>query len=254
MVATHIDRKHIHNHIVLNSVHQETGKKWQFSKAQLYDLREQSDSLCRQYGLSVIDNGKGWRSYGEYTGQSWKRQLAQDIAKSLARSMNREDFLHYLHQSGISADFGATNILFTLPDGKKCSSVSLKSYGDFSKGNIERHLQYNHSAVRAGLGNHTVLVQAFEEIAALFPDRNSTDMQVDYFNGRMPRLEGQALIEWILMYKVSSSVSYTSNPQPLEQRQRGLLETLDEPASSGIGQPGGSPHLVCPSPKEIPIR
>jgi hypothetical protein len=62
VVATHTDRQHIHNHIVLNSVNYKTGLKWQQSKKDLQLLKDKSDQQCRDYGLSVIEKGNGWKS------------------------------------------------------------------------------------------------------------------------------------------------------------------------------------------------
>jgi len=56
MVATHIDRGHIHNHFVLNSVSFIDGKKYNDCTATYMNLRRESDTLCREYGLSVIEN------------------------------------------------------------------------------------------------------------------------------------------------------------------------------------------------------
>lgn len=224
VVTTHTDRNHIHNHIVLNSVHQQTGEKWQLSKSQLYEMRNYSDQLCKFHGLSVIEKGQGWKSYGEHTGKSWKWQLAQTVAQTLRVSFERDVFLHRLYKHGITVEFGKKNLLFILPDGKRCSSEKLRHYGDFSGSNIERHLQYNNQALRAGMRNRDIVTQAFRGIAALFPDRETNNMINDYYTGKMPVFEGQALVDWILMRKGASCINW--DEKPLEQREQGILETL----------------------------
>ena len=55
IVCTHVDRDHIHTHIVFNSVSYLTGEKYYGNKKSLWIMREESDRLCRKYGLSVID-------------------------------------------------------------------------------------------------------------------------------------------------------------------------------------------------------
>ena len=54
LVATHIDREHIHSHFILNSVSAETGLKYHPDKNEIQRLRDYSDNLCRKYGLSVV--------------------------------------------------------------------------------------------------------------------------------------------------------------------------------------------------------
>ena len=55
IVCTHVDRDHIHTHIVFNSASYLTGEKYYGNKKSLWIMREESDRLCRKYGLSVID-------------------------------------------------------------------------------------------------------------------------------------------------------------------------------------------------------
>lgn len=58
VLSTHTDRKHIHNHFAINSVNAETGEKLHTSKADLAAIKELSDALCREYGLSICEPGK----------------------------------------------------------------------------------------------------------------------------------------------------------------------------------------------------
>ncbi len=114
-VVTHTDRKHIHNHIVLNSVNYKTGLKWQQSKKDLQLLKDKSDQLCRDYGLSVIEKGKGWKSYGEnranYSDVIWKRRLAETVAESIGRRNTSEEFIHYLKDEGIEVNFLSNSMI-----------------------------------------------------------------------------------------------------------------------------------------------
>ena len=54
LVTTHLDRHHLHNHFILNSVSFVDGKKYNYSKQELYYMREVSDYYCRRHGLSVV--------------------------------------------------------------------------------------------------------------------------------------------------------------------------------------------------------
>lgn len=55
VLTTHIDKGHIHNHILFNNVSFETGKAYQSNKKTYHQIRNHSDDLCRKYKLSVID-------------------------------------------------------------------------------------------------------------------------------------------------------------------------------------------------------
>lgn len=195
VIATHTDRKQLHNHIVLNSVDWQTGRKWQSSKSDLYRLREASDRLCIEYGLSVIDKSKGWQQSGEYRAgdKSWKRQLAQDIADCLEQSSTRQDFLHNLDDLGLDADFGKSNIMFYVrKDGAaryglskevSCENKRLMCYGDFSKDNIENTLNCNNELIRMGWSDVPVLQEALLSVGAMFRPDDSGYLQQQYFDG-----------------------------------------------------------------------
>ena len=198
MVATHTDRQHIHNHIVLNSVNFETGLKWQQSKKDLQALKVLSDQLCRDYGLSVIEKGKGWKSYGENQANinagSWKCNLAEVVADAISKSNTREEFLHYLNAKGIEADIQTDKVLFILPDGKKCGSDKLLSYGDFTKENLNNTIQYNELTFMDALNNPVLMYEAVKLASGILGRNDTRDLQDKYIQGKsLSALEGDAL-------------------------------------------------------------
>ena len=54
LVATHVDREHLHSHLVVNSVHPDTGKKLHFTPRTLEQMRKVSDQICMEHGLSTL--------------------------------------------------------------------------------------------------------------------------------------------------------------------------------------------------------
>ena len=82
VVTTHIDKGHIHNHIIFCAVNFVDHHKYNSNKRSYYGIRNMSDKLCRENGLSVVVPGKGskGKSYAEYqaekTGTSWKGKLS----------------------------------------------------------------------------------------------------------------------------------------------------------------------------------
>ncbi len=102
VVSTHSDRDHIHSHFVLNSVNAETGKKFHISEKDVETLMQVSDSICREYGVSVIapvpksERAKPM-SDREYrsaeNGQSWKIRLEAVISNTMQMSSSKEHFI-----------------------------------------------------------------------------------------------------------------------------------------------------------------
>jgi hypothetical protein len=208
IVATHTDRKHLHNHIVLNSVNWNNGYKWQQTPRDLQQLKVFSDELCKEYGLSVVSNNRaiGWKSYGEnralHENKCWKANLAKDIAESISKSANREDFVHYLNKHNIDADFRTNNIIFTLCNGLKCSNGKLMAYGDFSLENIKQHLNFRSTALSNGLQDAGVLYEAYQLAGSLLKPQNPDYIVQKFARGdELSGLEGQELINAILAIK-----------------------------------------------------
>jgi hypothetical protein len=222
VVATHTDRQHIHNHLVLSSVNFKTGLKWQQSKKDLQNLKNLSDQLCRDYGLSVIDKGKGWRSYGENrangNGGSWKQSLAEVVVDAIYVSNTREEFLHYMNSHKIEIDFRADKVIFEMSDGKKCGSDKLLSYGDFTKENLDNTIQYNQLTFMDAINNPAVMYDAIR-IASEFLGRDyRSELQGKYLRGeRLSALEGEALKHAIHelkkggRYRANKTISNDSN-------------------------------------------
>lgn len=98
VIATHIDRGHVHNHLIINSVSHADKKKFHCTASTLRFIRRSSDILCKNYGLSVITEPKeNHKSHYEYSlekkGQSWKALLRKNIDKAILNATDFDDFL-----------------------------------------------------------------------------------------------------------------------------------------------------------------
>ena len=74
IVSTHVDKDHIHNHIIINSVNPSTGMKWVNNKTSLKAIWQESDKLCQQYGLTTIKKHSGLRGIDQTTQKLAERE------------------------------------------------------------------------------------------------------------------------------------------------------------------------------------
>lgn len=105
VIGTHLNRKHLHNHIVLNSVSFIDGKKLRFNKQSYRELQEISDQLCRKYGLSVIESKAHGKSYKEWLNEkegkpTVRGQIRADIDQAIKESFNYGTFINNLEKRG----------------------------------------------------------------------------------------------------------------------------------------------------------
>ena len=105
VLTTHIDKGHVHNHLIFNAVDFVDHHAYKSYKRIYYDMREVSDRLCKENGLSVIppSQGKGM-SYKEYTeakrGTSWKQKLKQTIDRNIIMAKDYDEFLKLMQDAG----------------------------------------------------------------------------------------------------------------------------------------------------------
>jgi hypothetical protein len=149
-VYTHTDKDHYHNHIVINSVNLETGKKYQSNKKQRDLVKKENDNVCREHGLSVTERGTAKMRYTqaekgivfdreEY---SWKDELRELIENAKAHTSNLETFSEYLEGKGVEVKLRGETISYKPENANKW--VRGRTLGaDYEKGAIdyehERH-------------------------------------------------------------------------------------------------------------------
>ena len=106
VLTTHIDKGHVHNHIIFCAANFVDHHKYNSNKRSYYGIRNMSDKLCRENGLSVVVPGKGskGKSYAEYqaekTGTSWKGKLKVAIDALIPQVSSFEELLQRLQAAG----------------------------------------------------------------------------------------------------------------------------------------------------------
>lgn len=106
VLTTHIDKGHIHNHIIFCAANFVDHHKYNSNKRTYYGIRNMSDKLCREHGLSVVVPCKGnkGKSYAEYqakkTGTSWKGKLKTTVDALIPQVADFEELLRRLESAG----------------------------------------------------------------------------------------------------------------------------------------------------------
>lgn len=125
LVATHLDKEnHLHSHFVINTVSFVDGKKFHRTGQDYRAMREASDALCQEYGLSIIENpqpGKA-KHYAEHRAEqngkpTWRSLIKRDVDAALRQSMTERQFFHALQGMGYEVKVGAD--ISVRPKGKE---------------------------------------------------------------------------------------------------------------------------------------
>ena len=155
VVATHVNTKCVHNHIVINSVSFRDGMKFHDSRDTYRLLRETSDRICLERGLSIVENPKG-RGVSQYVykmekaGMPTRYNVArQAIDESVALSLTIEEFKAELRKRGYNYRFDSQRKYWTItPPGWK-KAIRIHQLGEnYTREAIERRIYENDPSVR----------------------------------------------------------------------------------------------------------
>lgn len=147
IVSTHIDKDHIHNHFLINSVNIDTGMKWKADKATRKNMRKVSDTICKQYGLSIIKNESGLRGIDQATqklaeqGKSWKVELCKALDEATKICNSKKEFIEFMKHKSFVITRYEKDITFQKVGEKKKIRVSrlAREFGDcYTKENLEK--------------------------------------------------------------------------------------------------------------------
>lgn len=204
-IYTHADKEHVHNHIVINSINLETGKKYQSNKQQRELIKQENDNVCRSHGLSVPERDTAKLRYTQTEsaliekGQSsWKDELREEIEYAKAHTNDFKSFSEHLEQKGISFKIRGKNVSYKPENVNKW--VRGKTLGqDYDKGALEyefesKERERENDTVRAYADNIKVnwdlVEQQTEQLRQQRLRRNEKSKQTGY--GVHSRNEKQA--------------------------------------------------------------
>ena len=142
-IYTHTDKEHVHNHIVINSIDLETGRKYQSNKQQRDLVKQANDDICREHGLSVPERDtaklrytQAEKSLIEKDQYSWKDDLREKIEHAKEHTSDFKSFSEHLEKSGIEFKVRGKNVSYKPENVNKW--VRGKTLGqDYDKGALE---------------------------------------------------------------------------------------------------------------------
>ncbi|MBQ7828106.1 MAG: relaxase/mobilization nuclease domain-containing protein [Clostridia bacterium] len=146
IVCTHIDKQHIHNHIIINSTALDCTRKFRNFWGSTWAIRRMNDKLCLENGLSIVEDPKPSRShYGTWLGDekqpSYQEQLRRAIDAALEeRPKDFEDLLKRLEAAGIEVNRERKNLRLRIPGQKnytRCNTLK----GDYTEQAIRERIE-----------------------------------------------------------------------------------------------------------------
>jgi hypothetical protein len=151
VLSTHVDKNHIHNHIIFNATSFVDYHKYVSNKRSYYNICRISNRICQEYGLvTSMPTGEKGRSYKENTeyrrGTSWKARLRTTIDKAIWASIDYEEFLLRMKLAGYEVRRGK-NLAFRAQE--QINFTNMKSLGSYySEDSVQLRLEKNRYRVK----------------------------------------------------------------------------------------------------------
>ena len=141
VVATHQNTNHIHNHFIINSVSFKTGKKYNNNRTNLAKLRQISDSLCEEYGLSVLKEDIGYKSTYNHKviNNVYYKTLKEDLDNIISYSVTLKQVMDRMKQLGYKA-YSRNGIITIYRDGYDKVRIEKAFGNEYSKDSISKRL------------------------------------------------------------------------------------------------------------------
>jgi hypothetical protein len=172
VLATHVDKGHIHNHVIFCAASFVDHRKFVSNKKTYHEIRRVSDRLCREQGLSVIvpgeERGKGYKEYLENkTGTSWKAAIRNAVNENIERSHSFEEFLLRMSVAGFEIKEGK-NLAFRAQGQQRFTRSKTLGYG-YTEDNLKAKIKRNRQAERPhnNMNDLRLLVNLQEVVKAM---------------------------------------------------------------------------------------
>ena len=194
VIATHLNTGHFHNHFVINSVSFKDGYKYYANRETYRRMREESDALCHEYGLSVIEKTSGKsKSYAEWqaekTGKLTQRDtIRRDIDVAIKASVTQQQFIYVMETMGYEFKLWTAN-------GERLKYPSIKPPG--AKGFFRFHKlgeEYDLPQIVQRIRNNNIREEPFPD---LYKQKTYTKGKI---NGRLKTIKPRGIYALYLRY------------------------------------------------------
>ena len=222
LVCTHLDKgSHIHNHFVVNTVSFVDGIKYHRTKEDYRLMRDTSDKLCREYGLSVVKHPEGKKkNYGEWNAErqgkpTYRSKIRADIDRAIAASLTEREFYSELEAMGYE-------LKFTSASGKELQRPSLRPKGS------ERYFRFDRLGPEYDLDE--IANRILENIRREDPFPEETQEKVRQYRHDHPKhteLGGLAKLYYHYCYELHIIIRYPASAGRVSHFMREDLRKMD---------------------------
>lgn len=223
VVCTHLDKaSHIHNHFVINTVSHIDGRKFYRSTKDYQRMREVSDRLCLEYGLSVVrDPQRKGKHYSQYDAErngkpTFGSTIRADIDRAIKASLTENEFYDMLEEMGYEFKFYSKN-------GKPLERPSLKPK------NAQKYFRFDN--LGEGYSVDEISDRILENIRRKDPFPEETKEKAQKYRKDYPprpKAKGLAALYYYYCYELKIIVRYPASVKQVSFFMREDIRKLEQ--------------------------
>lgn len=186
VVSTHLDKDHLHNHFVVNSVSWVDGRKFTNCKKDYQTFKQLSDQLCRENNLSIVQNPESGKHYAEWNAErngkpTFRMLIKNDVDYAISQSFSMQDFILEMESLGYEVLNNRKYLAVKHRDGKKM--IRLKS--------LSKDGQYTEESILERIIKNSMFIDIL---------KNHNEMKCAYFPEKATKLHGFKALYFKYMY------------------------------------------------------
>jgi len=228
VVATHQNTNHIHNHFIINSVSFKTGKKYNNNRTNLAKLRNISDSLCDEYGLSVLDEDVGYKSTYNHKviNNDYYKTLKDDLDNVISYSVTLKQVMDRMKLLGYKIYYRNEIITIYRDD---CDKVRIeKVFGsDYSKNSIFERLYHSRQTVFKPMTHKSIFQEYLSTTNNQHKGIYGLYVYYCYLLGVFPKKHPKQYLSYSIRQEIKKLDSYSKQTEFMVDNKIETIEDLE---------------------------
>lgn len=228
VVATHQNTNHIHNHFIINSVSFKTGKKYNNNRTNLAKLRNISDSLCAEYGLSVLDEDVGYKSTYNHKviDNDYYKTLKDDLDNIISYSVTLKQVMDRMKLLGYKT-YSCNDIITIYRDSYDRVRIEKAFGSEYSKDSILERLYQSRQIVFKPMPHKSI----FQEYLATTNNHHKgiygLFLYYCYLLGVFPKKHPKQYLSYSIRQEIKKLDSFSEQTRFMVDNKIETIEDLD---------------------------
>lgn len=228
IVATHQNTNHIHNHFIINSVSFKTGKKYNNNRTNLAKLRNISDSLCAEYGLSVLDEDIGYKSTYNHKviDNDYYKTLKDDLDSVISYSVTLKQVMDRMKLLGYKT-YSRNGIITIYRDGYDKVRIEKAFGSEYSKDSINERLYHTRQVVFKPIPHKSIFQEYLSTTNNHHKGIYGLYLYYCYLLGVFPKKHPKQYLSYSIRQEIKKLDSYSEQIRFMIDNKIETLEDLD---------------------------